>query len=125
MWELDNPRVVALINNIIKCVETEEEISEDQKLTFINIVLSNLIIFGKYKIQQNACFINDFVLLYLIQSQTTNHPGGISMPIGFVRSEEEEDTWIAMLVKHILHCKDISCARCADAALYQYWTYID
>ncbi len=47
------------------------------------------------------------------------------MPIGFVRSEEEEDTWIVMLVKHILHCKDISCARCADAALYQYWTYID
>ena len=30
MWELDNPRVVALINNIIKCVESEEEISEDQ-----------------------------------------------------------------------------------------------
>jgi len=51
MWELDNPRVVALINNVIKCVESEEEISEDQKLTFINIVLSNLIIFGKYKIQ--------------------------------------------------------------------------
>ena len=50
MWELDNPRVVALINNIIKCVETEKELSEDQKLTFINIVLSNLIIFGKYKI---------------------------------------------------------------------------
>ncbi len=47
------------------------------------------------------------------------------MPIGFVRSEEEEHTWIAMLVKHILHCKDINCARCADAALYQYWTYID
>jgi len=32
--------------------------------------------------------------LFLVQSQTTNHPGGISMPIGFVRSEEEEDTWI-------------------------------
>ena len=63
MWELDNPRVVALINNVIKCVESEEEISEDQKLTFINIVLSNLIIFGKYKIQQNACFINGFTLL--------------------------------------------------------------
>ena len=50
MWELDNPRVVALINNIIKCVEYEEEISENQKLTFTNIVLSNLIIFGKNKI---------------------------------------------------------------------------
>ena len=50
MWELDNPRVVALINNIIKCVETEEKLSENQKLTFINIVLSNLIILGKYKI---------------------------------------------------------------------------
>ena len=50
MWELDYPRVVSLIINIIKCVETEKELSEDQKLTFINIVLSNLIIFGKYKI---------------------------------------------------------------------------
>ena len=50
MWELDNPRVVALINNVIKCVENEEEISENQKLTFTNIVLSNLIIFGKNKI---------------------------------------------------------------------------
>ena len=50
MWELDNPRVVALINNIIKCIENEEEISENQKLTFTNIVLSNLIIFGKNKI---------------------------------------------------------------------------
>ena len=29
MWELDNPRVVALINNVIKCVENEEEISEN------------------------------------------------------------------------------------------------
>jgi len=27
-----------------------KKISEDQKLIFINIVLSNLIIFGKYKI---------------------------------------------------------------------------
>ena len=50
MWELDNPRVVALINNIIKCIENEEEISENQKFTFTNIVLSNLIIFGKNKI---------------------------------------------------------------------------
>ena len=50
MWELDNPRVVALINNVIKCVENEEGISENQKLTFTNIVLSNLIIFGKNKI---------------------------------------------------------------------------
>ena len=37
------------------------------------------------------------------------------MPIGFVRSEEEEDTWIAMLVKHILSCKDVNCFRCAEA----------
>ena len=38
MWELDNPRVVALINNIIKCIENEEDISENQKFTFTNIV---------------------------------------------------------------------------------------
>ena len=25
MWELDNPRVVGMINNIIKCIEQEED----------------------------------------------------------------------------------------------------
>ena len=77
------------------------------------------------KILQNACFINDHTLLYIIQSQTTNHPGGISMPIGFVRSEEKEETWIDALIKHILSCKDVNCFRCAEAVHHQYWTFID
>jgi hypothetical protein len=47
------------------------------------------------------------------------------MPIGFVRSEEIEETWIEKLVKHILFCKDVNCFRCAEAVEYQYWTYID
>jgi len=57
--------------------------------------------------------------------KTTNNEGGISMPIGFVRSEEIEETWIEKLVKHILFCKDVNCFRCAEAVEYQYWTYID
>ena len=63
--------------------------------------------------------------MYIIQSQTTNHPGGISMPIGFVRSEEKEETWIDALIKHILSCKDVNCFRCAEAVHHQYWTFID
>ena len=51
MWELDNPRVVRMINNIIKCIEQEEDINDEAKITATNIVLSNLIIFGKYKIE--------------------------------------------------------------------------
>ena len=30
------------------------------------------------------------------------------MPIGFVRSEEKEETWIEALIKHILSCKDVN-----------------
>ena len=51
MWELDNPRVFGMINNIIKCIEQEEDINDEAKITATNIVLSNLIIFGKYKIE--------------------------------------------------------------------------
>ena len=51
MWELDNLRVVGMINNIIKCIEQEEDINDEAKITATNIVLSNLIIFGKYKIE--------------------------------------------------------------------------
>jgi len=47
------------------------------------------------------------------------------MPIGFARSEEKEETWIEILVKHILSCKDVQCARCLKAVVHQYWTYID
>ena len=51
MWELDNPRVVRMINNIIKCIEQEEDLNDEAKITATNIVLSNLIIFGKYNIE--------------------------------------------------------------------------
>ena len=51
MWELDNPRVVGMINNIIKCIEQEEDLNGEAKITATNIVLSNLIIFGKYNIE--------------------------------------------------------------------------
>ena len=54
MWELDNPRVIAMVNNIIKCIQTEEELDRKEKEYFINVVLSNLIIFGKYKIDGSA-----------------------------------------------------------------------
>jgi hypothetical protein len=54
MWELDNPRVIAMVNNIVKCIQIEEELGRKEKEYFINVVLSNLIIFGKYKIDGNA-----------------------------------------------------------------------
>ena len=125
MWELNNPRVIGMTNNMIKCIENEESYTQDQKETAINVILSNLIIFGKYKIDASAWSINELLLLFTIQSQPTNNPGGISMPIGFARSEEKEETWIENLVKHILSCKDVQCARCLDAVVHQYWTYID
>ena len=47
---------------------------------------------------------------------TTNHPGGISMPIGFVESEEKEDeSWISELIQHIISCLDGDCGRCSHA----------
>ena len=54
MWELNNPRVIGMINNMIKCIENEESYTQVQKETVINVILSNLIIFGKYKIDANA-----------------------------------------------------------------------
>lgn len=48
MWELNNPRVVGMINNIIQCVQNEENLDKETRDLFIDIVLSNLIIFGKY-----------------------------------------------------------------------------
>ena len=50
MWELHNPRVIGMMNNIIRCVQ-EEELDREAKEYFINVVLSNLIIFGKYDIR--------------------------------------------------------------------------
>lgn len=54
MWELDNPRVVGMVHNIIKCVQKEEELNREAKEYFINVVLSNLIIFGKYDIGKDT-----------------------------------------------------------------------
>jgi len=54
MWELNNPRVIGMINNMMKCIENEESYTQDQKETAVNIILSNLIIFGKYKIDVSA-----------------------------------------------------------------------
>ena len=50
MWEINNPRVIAMLNNIFKCINDEENLDDDSKETFINIVFSNLIIYSKYKI---------------------------------------------------------------------------
>ena len=51
MWELDNPRVIGMINNILLCLETEEGLDDESRVKLMNIVLSNLIIFSKYKIR--------------------------------------------------------------------------
>ena len=48
MWELNNPRVIGMMHNIIQCVQNEEEFDRDVKEHFVNVVLSNLIIFSEY-----------------------------------------------------------------------------
>lgn len=50
MWELNNPRVVGMIHNIIQCVQNEEDLDREIKDYLINVVISNLIIFGKYNL---------------------------------------------------------------------------
>ncbi len=56
------------------------------------------------------------MLIFILQPKITNHPGGISMPIGFVESKEnEEESWIDDLIRHILTCLDQDCERCAHA----------
>ena len=50
MWELYNPRVIGMVHNIIKCIQQEKELDREARELFINVVLSNLIIFGKYEI---------------------------------------------------------------------------
>ena len=50
MWELNNPRVIAMLDNIFKCIEDEQNLSEESKETFTNIVFSNLRIYSRYKV---------------------------------------------------------------------------
>ena len=61
-------------------------------------------------------YIYLYLLVFILQPKATNHPGGISMPIGFVESKEkEEESWIDDLIRHILTCLDQDCERCAHA----------
>ena len=50
MWELDNPRVIGMMNNILLCLETEEDLDDESRVTLMNIVITNLVIFSKYEI---------------------------------------------------------------------------
>ena len=53
MWELHNPRVIGMVHNIIKSVQNEKELDRQAREYFINVVLSYLIIFGKYDIEED------------------------------------------------------------------------
>ena len=53
MWELNNPRVVGMVNNIIKCIQNEKSLDRKSREMFIDVVLSNLIIFGKYEVAED------------------------------------------------------------------------
>ena len=53
MWELHKPRFIGMTNNISKCVQEEKELDREAREYFINVVLSNLIIFGKYDIGED------------------------------------------------------------------------
>ena len=48
MWEINNPRVIAMLNNIFKCLKDDESLDEESKETSINIVFSNMIIYSRY-----------------------------------------------------------------------------
>ena len=52
MWEINNPRVIAMLDNIFKCINNEENLDDDSKETFINIVFSNLIIYTRYDLNK-------------------------------------------------------------------------
>ena len=52
MWEINNPRVIAMLDNIFKCINDEENLDDDSKETFINIVFSNLIIYTRYELNK-------------------------------------------------------------------------
>ena len=53
MWELHNPRVIGMVHNIIKSVQEKKEVDREAREYFINVVLSNLIIFGEYDIVED------------------------------------------------------------------------
>ena len=48
MWEINNPRVIAMLNNIYKCLKDDESLDEESKETLIHIVFSNMIIYSRY-----------------------------------------------------------------------------
>tara|TARA_B100001121_G_scaffold46018_1_gene39509 strand:- start:98 stop:313 length:216 start_codon:yes stop_codon:yes gene_type:complete len=50
MWEINNPRVIAMFNNIFKCLNDDENLEKESKETLIHILFSNLIIFSRYKV---------------------------------------------------------------------------
>ena len=52
MWEINNPRVIAMLDSIFKCINDEENLDDDSKETFINIVFSNLIIYTRYDLNK-------------------------------------------------------------------------
>ena len=69
--------------------------------------------------------IDKKILIFILQHKTTNHPGGISMPIGFVESKEkEEESWIDNLIRHILSCLDKDCERCALAVQNDFFGFL-
>lgn len=53
MWELHNPRVIGMVNNIIKCIQNEKSLDRKSRELLINVVLSNLIIYGKYEVTED------------------------------------------------------------------------
>ena len=38
MWEINNPRVIAMLNNIFKCLKDEENLDEESKETLIHSI---------------------------------------------------------------------------------------
>ena len=48
MWEINNPRVISMLNNIFKCLKDDESLDEESKETLIHIVFSNMIIYSRY-----------------------------------------------------------------------------
>ena len=70
-------------------------------------------------------YIYLYLLIFILQPKATNHPGGISMPIGFVESKEkEEESWIDDLIRHILTCLDQDCVRCTHAVLNDFLGFL-
>jgi len=52
MWEIDNPRVIGMIHNIVTCVQKEDLVDKESKEYFIDLVLSNLMIYSKYNFEE-------------------------------------------------------------------------